>query len=344
MAYTPDSPLRIGIIGAGGIVKQRHLPALKAMPNVRITAVANSTLASAEAFCAEHAPQAKAFADWGEVASSPDVDAVWIGATPWLHADATIFALNHGKHVFCQARMARDLGEAGKMWEASLRYPEFVTAICPAPHGMAGGELVKKMLAEGAIGKVHQVVLNSFTDSWLDASKPAHWRQRVDVSGLQVLTLGIYIEVLHRWLGDITEVQADGGVVTEQRGNYTVEIPDFLTVLCSFRNGARGVLMFSGVAAHAPTDQVTLFGSEGTLIYDFANDVVKLGKVGGALEVVPIPDELRRSWTVEADFINAICDPEAPRPKPDFIEGMRYMRVVQAIAVAEDSGEKQRVC
>jgi predicted dehydrogenase len=344
MAYTPDNPLRIGIIGAGGIVKQRHLPALKAMPHVRITAVANSTLASAQAFCAEHAPQARAFADWGEVASSDDVDAVWIGATPWLHAEATLFALSHGKHVFCQARMARDLGEAGKMWEASLRYPELVTAICPAPQGMAGGELVKKLLAENAIGKIHQAVLNSFSDAWFDATKPAHWRQRVDVSGLQVLTLGIYIEVLHRWLGDITEVQADAAVVHEKRGDYAVEVPDFLNVLCTFRNGAHGVLMFSGVAAHAPADQVTLYGSEGTLSYNFATDEVKLGKVGGTLQTQPISDDLRRTWTVEQDFINAICNPEAPRPKPDFIEGMRYMRVVQAIAVAEDSGEKQRVC
>lgn len=344
MAYTPETPLRIGIIGAGGIVKQRHLPALKAMPEVRITAVANTSLKSSEAFIAEHAPGAKAFERWEDLACSKDVDVVWIGATPWLHADATILSLDNGKHVFCQARMARDLSEAGRMWEASLRYPELVTAICPAPQGMAGGELVKKLLAENAIGKVHQVVLNSFSDAWLDPAKPAHWRQRVDISGLQVLTLGIYVEVLHRWLGDITEVQADTGVAIAQRGNYTVEVPDYVHLLCRFRNGAHGVLMFSGVASHPPGDQVTLFGSEGTLIYDFANDLVKLGKRGGALEVIPVPDDLRRTWTVEQDFIRAVVDPTAPRPKPDFIEGMRYMRVVQAVAQAEDSGERQQVC
>ncbi len=344
MAYSADNPLRIGIIGAGGIVKQRHLPALQAMPEVRITAVANTSLKSSEAFIAEHAPGAKAYDRWEDLASSAEVDAVWVGATPWLHADATILALNNGKHVFCQARMARDLGEAGRMWEASLRYPELVTAICPAPQGMAGGELVKKLLTENAIGTVHQVVLNSFSDAWLDPTKPAHWRQRVEVSGLQVLTLGIYIEVLHRWLGDITEVQTDSGLVVPQRHGYNVAVPDYVHVLCRFRSGAHGVLMFSGVAAHAPSDQVTLFGSEGTLVYDFASDVVKLGKRGGDLEVIPIPDDLRRTWTVEQDFIRAVLDPEAPRPKPDFIEGMRYMRVVQAIAVAEDSGERQQVC
>lgn len=344
MVHSADKELRIGIIGAGGIVKQRHLPALLAMPSVRITAVSNSTPASSEAFRAQHAPEAEVFARWEDLACSPHVDVVWIGATPWLHCDATLLALANGKHVFCQARMARDLTEAGRMWEASLRYPELVTAICPAPHGMAGGELIKKLLAEGAIGTPHQILLNSHNDSLLDADKPAHWRQRVDISGLQVLTLGIYIEVLHRWLGDITEVQADGAVVIPQRQGYEVEVPDFLHVLCSFRNGARGSLTFSGVAAHAPGDQLTIYGSSGTLVYDFVNDVIKVGGKDGGLEVVAIPDDLRRTWTVEQDFVNAVRDPAAPRPKPDFVEGMRYMRVVQAVAVAQDSGEKQRIC
>ena len=344
MPYSAETPLRIGLVGAGGIVKQRHLPALLAMPEVRITAVANSTPASTRAFCDEHVPGARAHDRWQEVAVSPEVDVVWIGTPPLLRCEATLLALANGKHVFCQARMARDLSEAGRMWEASLSYPELVAAICPAPHGMAGGELVKKLLAEGAIGRPAQVRLRSLSDSWLDGTKPAHWRQRVDLSGLQVLTLGIYVEVLHRWLGDITEVQADGAVVFPNRQGYEVEVPDFLNVLCTFRNGARGTLEFSGVAAHAPGDEVAIHGTEGTLIYDFVKDEVRLGRHGGEMKAVPIPPELHRTWKVEQDFINAILNPEAPRPRPDFIEGMRYMRVVQAVAVAQDTGERQRIC
>ena len=339
-----NKPLRIGIIGAGGIVKQRHLPALLAMPEVQIVAVANQSLGSTQRFIDEFVPGARALENWEKVASDEEVDVVWVGATPWLHRDATIMALSHGKHVFCQARMARDMSEAGLMWEASLRYPELVAAICPAPHGMTGGELVKQLLADKAIGEPIHLTLHSFNDAWLDASKPAHWRQKVDISGLQVLTLGIYVEVLHRWLGDIVHVQADGGVAIERRGEYEVEVPDFLNVLCRFRNGLQGSLMFSGVASHGRSDELTIFGTEGTLVYDFAKERVLLGKVGGALEEVPIPSDLRREWTVERDFIQAVLDASAPRPKPDFVEGLRYMRVVQAVATAQDMGEGQRVC
>jgi predicted dehydrogenase len=314
------------------------------MPEVKVVAVANESAASARRFVQEHVPEARALETWEQVASDDDVDVVWVGATPWLHRDATIMALNHGKHVFCQARMARDMSEAGLMWEASLRYPELVTALCPAPHGMAGGELVRQLLAEKAIGEPIHLTLHSFSDSWLNASKPAHWRQRVDISGLQVLTLGIYVEVLHRWLGDIVQVQADGGVAIADRGGYEVEVPDFLNVLCRFRSGLQGVMQFSGVASHGRPDELTIFGTEGTLVYDFGKECVKLGRPGAPLEELPIPSELRREWTVEQDFIQAVLDPQAPRPKPDFVEGLRYMRVVQAVAVAQDSGEAQKVC
>ena len=336
-------PLRIGIIGAGGIVKSRHMPGLRAIPAVSITQVCNRSVESARAFCQEYAPEAEAVENWYQLASSPEVDIVWIGAHPYMHAEATCYALQHGKHVFTQARMAATLADAGLMWEASVRFPELVTGICPAPHGMKGGELVKKLLAEGAIGTPHQVTLHSFNDAWLDPAAPAHWRQRSDISGIQILTLGIYIEVLQRWLGHIVEVEARGNVIIPQRGDCRVEIPDFVHVLAKFRSGAEASLQFSGVAAHAPGDKLWIYGSEGTLSYDFTTEELALGRRGGSMEIQPIPAELERSWTVERDFIAAVRDPAAPRPSPTFIEGLCYMRVVEAVWRAMEEGDSVEV-
>ena len=336
-------PLRIGIIGAGGIVKSRHMPGLRAIPGVSITQVCNRSVESARAFCQEFAPEAEVVENWYQVASSPEVDIVWIGAHPYMHAEATCYALQHGKHVFTQARMAATLADAGLMWEASVRFLELVTAICPAPHGMKGGELVKKILAEGAIGTPHQVTLHSFNDAWLDPSAPAHWRQQSDFSGIQILTLGIYVEVLQRWLGHIVEVEARGNVVIPQRGECSVEIPDFVHVLAKFRSGVEASLQFSGVAAHAPGDKLWIYGSEGTLSYDYTTEELALGKRGDRMEIQPIPAELERSWTVESDFIAAVRDPAAPRPSPTFIEGLCYMRVVEAVWRAMEEGDSVEV-
>lgn len=335
-------PLRIGIVGAGGIVKQRHLPGLRALPGISITAVANSTLASAETFCHDHAPEARPHSRWEDVVDNDDVDIVWIGAHPCLHHDATCFALERGKHVFTQARMAATLAEAERMWEKSRSFPELVTAICPAPHGMRGGLMVKKLLAEGAIGVPLHALLHSFNSAWLPATQPAHWRQRTEISGIQILTLGIYIEVLQHWLGHITEVEARGKVGIPIRDGYEIGTPDFLHVNAEFSGGLEAALLFSGVAAHAPTDKLWIFGSEGTLVYDFATEELALGKTGGTLEPVAVPQEMQRAWAVERDFIEAVRDPSAPRPRPDFTEGLCYMRVVDAVWRGMETGAATR--
>ncbi len=336
--------IRIGIIGAGGIVKQRHLPAFKVMPEVEIVAVCNSSLESSRKFSAEFLPQAEPMEHWPELVSRDDIDAVWIGTTPHLHREITCYALRAGKHVFCQARMARNLAEAQLMWEASISHPELVATLCPPPYGMKGDLTMQRLLDEGAIGTPHEIILHSMNGAWLDSSAPAHWRQQVEISGLNVLTFGIYVEVIQRWLGEIVQVQASGAVVIPERQGYKIEIPDVLHVLCQFRNGARGSLHFSGVSAHAPQDGVEIYGSEGTLAYNFATDEIRHGKVGGEMNPVPIPASEAKAWTVEQDFINAVLNPTKPRPKPDFLEGIKYMRVVQAAAEAMESGKAERVC
>jgi predicted dehydrogenase len=134
-----------------------------------------------------------------------------------------------------------------------------------------------------------------------------------------------------------------GNVVIPQRGDCSVEIPDFVHVLAKFRSGAEASLQFSGVAAHAPGDKLWIYGSEGTLSYDFTTEELALGRRGGSMEIQPIPAELERTWTVERDFIAAVRDPAAPRPSPTFIEGLCYMRVVEAVWRAMEEGDSVEV-
>src|SRR5215470_2930297 len=328
-----NQKLRIGIVGAGNIVRSRHLPALKKHPDVEIVAVSNSTYESSEKFCSENLPHATPIRNWPELLALPDLDIVWIGTPPYMHSAVTISALEAGKHVFCQARMSMDLAEADEMLAASKRYPERVTMLCPPPFGMRADLLVKKILAENHIGRPHHVRLQSFTSNYLDPDAAPHWRQRIEISGLHVLTLGIYVEVLQRWLGDISGVFARGKIIYPIRQGYDVIIPDLLTVLCSFDSGAEGVLEFSGIDAMASGDRLEIYGNAGTLTYDFSSDVVQAGKAGDpALHVVDLPLDLAREWRVEDDFIAAVKSKGRIRPRPDFDEGVRYMRVVQAVA------------
>ncbi len=333
MNHKTHQKLRVGIVGAGEIVLRRHLPALQRHPDVEVVAVCNSTYESADKFCREHAPHATPMQNWAELLGLPDLDIVWIGTPPYMHSAVTISALEAGKHVFCQARMAMDLIEANEMLVASRRYPELVTMLCPPPHGMRGDLLVQKLLAEEIIGRPHHLRLQSLNSAFLDPDAPAHWRQRVEMSGLNVLTLGIFAELLQSWFGDITGVFARGQILQPLRQGYEVLIPDMLTVLCTFENGMEGVLEFSGVDAHAPADRLEVYGDLGAFTYDFGSDVVHAGRVGDrALRVVELTPDLETAWNVEDDFIAAVKSRGRINPHPDFEDGVRYMRVVQAVA------------
>ncbi len=340
MTHKANSKLRIGIVGAGGIVKQRHLPALKKMSDVEIVAVSNSSYESSEKFVNEECPSATPMRNWADLLALPDLDIIWIGTPPYMHSAVTVSALEAGKHVFCQARMCMDNAEAEEMLAASKKSPELVTMLCPPPFGLKGDRLMKQLLADNAIGNVHDVRLQSFTPTYINPESPAHWRQKIEISGLHVLTLGIYVEVLHRWLGQITGVFARGKILRSDRRGYEVIIPDLLNVLCHFENGAEGVLEFSGVNVTDETDRVEIYGDKGTLVYDFGTDKIRLAKYGSKeFNDVDLPAELAGDWRVEEDFIAAVKSKGRIRPHPDFEDGLRYMRVVQAVADSRAGNE-----
>ena len=66
--------VRIGIIGAGGIVKSRHLPGLGQIEGVAVVAVCNRSRASGEAVAREWGIPEVA-EDWPELVRRPDLDA-----------------------------------------------------------------------------------------------------------------------------------------------------------------------------------------------------------------------------------------------------------------------------
>lgn len=320
--------IRLGVVGAGGIVRNRHAPGWRGLSGVEVVAVCNSTVGSARAFAAEFCPEARIFDDWEALVGSAEVDVVWIGATPHLHEVVTVAALEAGKHVFCQARMATDLAAARRMLEAARQRPDLVTMLCPPPFGLAEDAQVRRVLAES--GRVRQVRLTSWDDAWLDPQAPLHWRQRVDRSGKNIMTLGIYTEVLQRWFGLVERVAAEGKIVQEVRPGGVVERPDLLNVGVTFAGGISGQWSFSGVYPGLARQELEIVTEQRVLHFDFLRGKLESEEGGKRSLLEPEAGELR-PWRVEADFIEAVRNPQQPRPQPDFQAGVEYMAVVEAV-------------
>src|SRR4051794_34482486 len=84
--------LRIGLIGAGGNTRSRHIPGLLAQEDVDIVAVCNRRPESTAAVARELRIE-RTYAHWQELVADPEIDAIVIGTWPYLHCPITIAAL-----------------------------------------------------------------------------------------------------------------------------------------------------------------------------------------------------------------------------------------------------------
>ena len=148
---TPPSAqaiVRIGLIGAGGIVQRAQLPNFQQLPGCEVVAVANRSLASSQRVAdAFNIPMA--YANWRELLEEESIDAVMIGTPPYMHRILTLETLAKGKHVLCQSRMAMNAREARDMLEAARRHPDLV---CQVVVGRGQGAL-KRLIEDGFLGE-----------------------------------------------------------------------------------------------------------------------------------------------------------------------------------------------
>lgn len=331
-------PIRVGLVGAGRATRRLSLPILQAIPEVEVVAVCNERTESAQQVAAEFGI-GEVVRSWEALVEKNDVDAIWIGTPPVMHAPVAIAALDAGKHVFCQARMARDLAEARMMLAAAERRPDLVAMLSPPPSGMRAGRFFSQLLADGYVGTLRHFQLVADDDMFADPVAPPHWRQRREVTGLNVLSVGIYAEVIQRWLGAPKRLHARTRVCVPERTGVAIEVPDVVQVSGEWDGGLIGSLEWSGVALFAPEPALTVYGSEGTLEYNFATDVVRGAQRGASeLQVLAVPPALEASWTVEHDFITAIRS--GGHPEPSFATGVGYMQFTEAVHLSASSGRE----
>lgn len=337
-----DQPIRVGIIGAGRNTRDRHIPGLLAQPGVEIVAVANRSLESSRKAAAALGNHVRPAADWTEILAMDDVNAVCVGTWPYMHAPVTIAALEAGKHVLCEARMAMDSREAKAMLAASRRHPAQVAQIVPAPHTLAFDRTIAEMIAAGGIGEVIALDARVTAGSGFpDSGSAPHWRQDRDLSGNNIMAIGIWYEAMMRWVGPAASVFAVGQSVVRHRldehgRRVPMTIPDHVDVVGRLEIGGQMRFNITTVVGHAPlAADVFLFGTEGTLrlTLDRAGDMrLEAGRRGDSgLAPVEIDPAKRGGWRVEEEFVNAVRGRE-PVTHTDFATGVKYMEWTDAVA------------
>jgi predicted dehydrogenase len=334
--------VRVGLIGAGDNVQKVMIPGFRRIPECELLGVANTSLASSQRVASQFKIP-KPYANWKELVDDPDIDAVCIGTWPYMHHTVTLAALDKGKHVLCQARLANNAQEAREMLAASQRRPDLVCQLVPTSTSYRVDNLLKKMIRERYIGEVLSVEIQRLERSFADPAGELDWRHNAEYSGFNVLNAGSTYESMMRWLGSGTRVMAMSKVhVPFRRGPKgeptSVSLPDHLDILYELPNGAQVHMRVSETTGLSQGNQTWIHGREGTIFVDGRQSVFAGHRGDKELTEIPNPPNEQTHYRVEEEFINAVRGLE-PVTMNTFETGVHYMEWTEAVYRSAQSGQ-----
>jgi predicted dehydrogenase len=340
--------LKIGIIGAGSIVRHRHLPETSMHPNAEVYAICDIVEARAADLAQQH--NCQAYTDYQEMIQDPDLDAVIVAATNTTHAEMTIAALEAGKHVLCEKPMATSLKDAQRMIEAAEQSNKQLM-IAHNQRLEPAHQKAKEILQSRKLGKIltfSSTFGHPGSEDWaIDGADT--WFYRKEITGLGVLgDLAIHKLDLLRWLldDDYTEAAAFMDTISKTYpSGELIDVEDNALCLLKTAKGAMGNVTASW-SHQKENNSTTIYCENGVLEiyvnpdfplvvhYDFQRaEYHKLGKKSTNVEQV-------KTGIVDA-FVDAIVEGhEVPIPG---IEGYKALEAVIACQQAAQSARAVKI-
>jgi predicted dehydrogenase len=334
--------IRVGLIGAGGNVRNRHIPGFQKVDGCEIVAVANRSMESGQRVADQfHIP--RVYASWQELLEDDSINAVCIGTWPYMHRTLTLAALEKGKHVLTEARMASTAQEARDMLAASLRHPDLVCQLTPTSTSYKIDNVLKQMISDGYLGELLSVEMQRLQTGFADFGGDLHWRHDWTLSGYNTLNIGASYESMMRWVGRGTRVMAMAKVHVPYRRNSngdltSVTIPDHVDILYELANGAQVHMRMSATTGLSSGNQLWMYGTEGTIYVDHQQNVFAGRRGDTKLSAVPNPPEQQAYYRVEEQFTNAIRGTEQVTMVP-FETGVHYMEWTEAVFRSAQTGQ-----
>jgi len=337
-----EEEIRVGLIGAGGNVRYRHIPGFQRVEGLEIAGVANRTLESSRSVADQfNIPQV--YSGWQELLEDDSINAVCIGTWPYMHRTLTLAALEKGKHVLTEARMASTAQEARDMLAAAQGHPDLVCQLTPTSTSYKIDNLLKKLIAEGYLGEVLSVEVQALQNRFAELGGDLHWCHDWRMSGYNTLNIGASYESMMRWLGRGNRVMAMSKVhVPYRRGvkgdMVSVFIPDHVNILYELANGAQVHMRMSATTGLSTGNQIWIYGTEGTIHVDQQQNVFAGRRCDTQLSEVPNPPSEQTYYRVEEQFTNAIRGKKQV-DMVAFETGVHYMEWTEAVIRSAQTGQ-----
>ena len=152
-AEAPSNKLNIALIGTWGR-GEAHFAGIGKENVVALCDVNEKHLASAAA----KFPNAKQYVDWRKLLEQKDVEAVICCSADHTHAFVANWAMNRGKHIYCEKPLANTVDEARVVRANYLKNKnKLATQVGTQRHAFENFNRVRELVRDGAVGELQEV-------------------------------------------------------------------------------------------------------------------------------------------------------------------------------------------
>ena len=304
--------------------------------------------------------------NWQDVVRRKDVVVLDICTPGDAHMPIAVAAAEAKKVVFCEKPLANTLNEAQQML-AAVQSNACIHMLCHNYRRAPAVLIAKKLIDEGQIGEIYHY-RGSYLQDWIvNPDFPRVWRLEKARSGSGALgDLVSHTADLSRFLvGEISEVAGLLKTFITERplpnstAKASVDVDDSALSLIKFENGAIGTIEASRFAlGHKNHLRFEINGSKGSVAFDLErlNELELYSDEGpnSGFKTILATDSTHPyidAWWppghiigYEHTFIHTVLDlikaiAEQRIPTPNFEDGVRNQRVLDAIERASVSGK-----
>jgi len=217
---------------------------------------------------------ARSTGNWRDLLSDPEIDVISVTTPNAFHPEMAIAALEAGKHVWCEKPMAPAFADAVKMRDAARRSGK---AAAMGYNYIQNPVIrhIRRLIDEGAIGRVYHVRAEMDEDFMADATQPFYWKSEAS-SGYGALDdFAVHpLSLLYALFGHAQSAITDMVKPYETRplaggGERAVETHDLASVLLKLEGGISAVLIANRSAwGHKGRIAIQIYGSTGSILFD----------------------------------------------------------------------------
>lgn len=228
--------------------------------------------------------------DYRKLIERPDIDIIDVSSPGNEHLPMAIAAAQAGKTVFCEKPLGNNLAEAKQMLDAA-EAAKVVNMVCFNYRRVPAIALAKKMIDEGALGRIYHFRARYLQDWIADPNFPLVWRLKKEIAGSGTLgDIGAHILDLGQFLlgsnlqtvSGLTETfvkqrplqaastgtEGLGAKASSEMGDVTVD--DAAAFMGRFANGAMGVFEATRFAqGRRNFNTFEINGEKGSIAFNF---------------------------------------------------------------------------